>query len=150
MSAASRGRWVGLDVGEKRVGVAVSDALGATAQPLTVIPRRGGLATVEELAGLAAHLGVERFVVGLPLRLDGTDSPQTAKVRAFAARLAARGGIPVFLVDERLTTKQAERALVEGGACRARRRSAVDGVAAALLLQAALSGALLTPVEARA
>lgn len=131
-------RLLGLDLGERRIGAAVSDALGWTAQPLTTIPSRGLEADLERVAGLCAEHQVEGVVVGLPLRLDGTSGPEAERARAFAGRLAARLGIPVETWDERLTTRAAERAMVDADLSRARRRRSVDAVAAALMLQSYL------------
>lgn len=128
-------RIMGLDVGDKRIGVALSDELGLTAQGLTVLRRRGldaDLAALRELAG--AH-GVACVVVGLPRNLDGSLGPQGEKVLAFVDRLARELGLPVETWDERLTTRAAERALIAGDLSRARRRQVVDKVAAALILQ---------------
>ncbi len=128
-------RIMGLDVGDKRIGVALSDELGLTAQGLTVLRRRGldaDLAALRELAG--AH-GVACVVVGLPRNLDGSLGPQGEKVLAFVDRLARELGLPVETWDERLTTRAAERALIAGDLSRARRRQVVDKVAATLILQ---------------
>ncbi len=135
---AVMGRIMGIDVGSVRVGVALSDELGITARPHATIPRRGDRATAEALSSIAAENAVGRIVVGLPLRLDGGDQDVTRDARRLAKALAAASGLAVVTWDERLTTVQAERSLIEGGVRRARRREVVDQVAAALMLQSFL------------
>jgi len=129
---------MGLDVGDSRVGIALSDPLGATAQPLKTVDRDDG--TVASLAELVKELGVERIVVGLPLLMDGSEGRQAESVRMFVERLAGTVDVPVTLVDERLTTREAEAVLSEGGARRGERRGASDRVAAALILRAYMDG----------
>jgi putative Holliday junction resolvase len=126
---------MGLDVGERRVGVAISDELGMISSPLTFVQRRDGDLT--ELRDLAKVKGVDRFVVGLPTGLSGREGPQAATVRQFAEALGAavEPEIRVVLWDERLTTAVAERTLQESGAWRRRRKGDVDAVAAAVILQ---------------
>jgi putative Holliday junction resolvase len=131
-------RVAALDVGEARIGVAVSDELGLTAQGIGVVARVGGRRDLEALAALLAPYRPERLVVGLPLELSGAEGPQAAKVRAFATRAAEHLGLPLEYWDERLTTVAAERALLEADLSRRRRRQLVDQVAATLILQAYL------------
>ncbi len=126
-------RILGLDVGESRVGVAVSDAIGVTAQPLETVSRDGE--TVERLAEIVREHHVERIVVGLPLLMDGSEGAQALLVREFVATLSEKIDLPVTLVDERLTTKQAEAVLVGGKLPRNEKREAADRIAAALILQ---------------
>lgn len=126
-------RVIGLDVGMSRIGVAASDPLGKTAQPLETISRDGS--ELARLARLARDLEATAIVVGLPLLLDGSEGEQAARVREFAAELGGATGLPVSFVDERLTTKQAEAALAQGAVKRAKRREASDRVAAALILR---------------
>jgi putative holliday junction resolvase len=140
-------RWLGLDLGSKRIGVALSDPLGITAQPLIVLSSAGTQKDIEAIGGLVQKNEVAQVIVGLPLNMDGTESATTAKVREFTIKLAGRLGVPVFFVDERLSSKQAERAMIEGGARREKRKEKNDQVAAALLLDSALRGAHLVPVE---
>jgi putative holliday junction resolvase len=124
------GRVLALDYGSVRVGVAISDALRITAQPLEVIR----LERVEER--LPALLdGVDLIIVGLPRSLDGTEGPSALAAREFAERVRSLTGLPVEMVDERLTTTTAERALIEGGVRRSTRRQVVDKVAATVLLE---------------
>lgn len=128
-------RLIGLDVGDKRIGVALSDPRGLIAQPLTVIVRVGRARDLEALGRLIREHGAEGLVVGLPRRLDGTLGPQAEKAQAFGDEAGRRLGIPITYWDERLTTAQAERILIEAGVKREARKGRVDAVAASLLLQ---------------
>jgi putative Holliday junction resolvase len=134
---------VGLDLGERRIGVAVSDRGGLLASPWTVIERSGERSTDHtRVAALVAEVGAERVVVGLPVSLQGTEGPAARAAREEALALAQVVGVPVELADERLTTVTADRALRAGEQRRersaARRRQVVDQVAAAVMLQAFL------------
>jgi len=135
----SAGRVLGLDYGTRRVGVAVSDPLGITAQPRVVLDARDPR-LMEQIAGLATELGVERVVVGLPVSLNGTEGPAAAAAREFAAAVGEATGLPVELADERFTSVSAERVLVQAGLSGRRRRAVRDRVAAAVMLQAYLEG----------
>ena len=135
----SAGRVLGLDYGTRRVGVAVSDPLGITAQPRVVLDARDPR-LMEQIAGLATELGVERVVVGLPVSLNGTEGPAAAAAREFAAAVGEATGLPVELADERFTSVSAERVLVQAGLSGRRRRAVRDRVAAAVMLQAYLDG----------
>lgn len=128
-------RSFGLDVGTKTVGVAVSDGLGLTAQPVTTLRRSSLRADLTELRRLAEHHAVEHVVVGLPLNMDGTEGPSAAEARKFGDAVARQLGLPVEYWDERLTTTAANRVLLEADLSRARRKAVVDRVAAALILQ---------------
>jgi len=130
-----------VDIGSRRVGVAVSDPTGTIAQPLSTVPAEPADTLVERLAALAGEQEATRLVVGLPRRLDGGQGPEARAARALAGELRRASGLPVELVDERLTSVAAERALLAGGASRARRRELSDQVAAALILQSYLDGA---------
>lgn len=132
-------RIAALDVGDARIGVAICDELGLTARGVGVVRRRGGTRDLEAVAGLLAPFAPERVVVGLPLNLDGTEGPQAAKVRRFAARLAEHGGYRIELWDERLTTVEAEGVLRETGVHHRRRKQLVDQVAAAGILRSYLA-----------
>jgi putative holliday junction resolvase len=132
-------RVLGLDPGTRRVGVAVSDPLGITAQPRVVLDA-GDPRLMEQIAGLAAELGVERVVVGLPVSLNGTEGPSALAAREFAAAVGEATGLPVELADERFTSVSAERVLVQAGLSGRRRRAVRDRVAAAVMLQAYLDG----------
>lgn len=132
-------RVLGIDFGESRIGVALSDPTGTIASPLETVRRRRGkrppLRRLEEIA--QAH-GVTRLVVGLPLDLSGNETPWCGEVRAMGDALAARMDVPVAYVDERFTSARAERAVRGIGLPRSRReeKGRVDAAAAALILQA--------------
>lgn len=131
-------RFMGLDVGERRIGVAMSDPLGSTAQPFETIKRDEG--SVSRLAELVSELEVGKVAVGLPLLMDGREGEQARLVREFAADLAGAIDADVAFVDERLTTKEAESVLREGRVKRGKKRGASDRVAAALILRAYMDG----------
>lgn len=130
-------RVLGLDVGSKTIGVAVSDELGLAAHPRETIARRGTRADVEQVAAIVARERAERVVVGLPLTLAGEIGPRARRVLVFVDALRARLGaaVPVETWDERFSTAGAERALLEGDVSRARRKEVIDKQAAAFLLQ---------------
>jgi putative holliday junction resolvase len=133
------GRLMALDVGGRRIGVAVSDETRAIASPICYVERgRGDRA---ELRRLVARWEVERLVVGLPTSLSGREGPQAAEVRAYADALAADLDLPLDYHDERLTTTIAEKALIAQGARRAQRREQIDATAAAVILQGYLDAA---------
>jgi putative Holliday junction resolvase len=132
-------RFLGLDVGSKRIGVAVSDELGLTAQPvLTLIRRRNPRDDVRSLARLARRFSVAAIVVGNPLHLSGEQSPRSESTQAFATELGEFAGLPIHLWDERLTTREAHQILYEAGHPRQDHRRVVDQVAATLILQSFL------------
>lgn len=135
MLSANRMRVAALDVGEARIGVAVSDELGITAQGVGVVARVGGRRDLEALASMLAPYAPERLVVGLPLDLNGREGPQATRVRTFAEGAARHLGVPLEFWDERLTTVAAERVLLEADLSRRRRREVVDKVAATIILQ---------------
>ena len=128
-------RILGLDLGERRIGVALSDPLGLTAQPLTVLERRNPTADLQTLCGLVAKHGVERVVLGLPLSLRGTRGPAAQRAEDFGRRLEAVARIPVHFMDERLTTVQGQRVLREMATAPRKRKQVIDRVAAQLILQ---------------
>ncbi len=131
-------RILGLDFGSKTVGVAVSDPLGITAQPVEIVRRksesklRQTLARIEELA---KEYRAESFVLGLPKNMNNTMGERAEKSLAFKEMLEKRTGLPVVMWDERLTTVAANRAMMEGGVRRENRGEFVDSMAAALILQ---------------
>jgi len=134
-----RERFLALDVGSKRIGVAVSDELGLTAQPvLTLERRRSPREDLRSLARLARRFAVAGIVVGNPLHLSGDLSPQAAKIQAFAAALGELTSLPVHLWDERLTSREAHQILYEAGHDRKDHKRVVDQVAATLILQSFL------------
>lgn len=133
-------RYLGLDIGARRIGVAVSDELGLTAQPVLTLERRRSGSSISRddlrsLARLARRFGVAAIVVGNPLYLTGEESPQAARVQAFAAELGALTRLPIHLWEERLTTHEAHQILYEAGHARQEHRRLVDQVAATLILQ---------------
>ena len=129
-------RFVGLDVGERRIGVAVSDPLGMTAQPHGVVERRGARVDIVALMEKLQGFEIAGFVAGLPLEMSGNEGSQVERVRTFCERLEKTTGIPVAYQDERLTSVQSERLLESAGVRRERRRGLLDKMAAALILQA--------------
>jgi putative Holliday junction resolvase len=131
-------RILGLDVGSKTIGLAVSDPLGITAQGLQTIRRKNKRTDFELLERVIREHEVREIVVGLPLRMSGQGSRQSEKVSAFAGELGARFQLPVHLWDERLTSVQANRLLREAELSIAKRAAAVDRMAAVLILQSYL------------
>jgi putative Holliday junction resolvase len=131
------GRLLGLDVGTKTIGTALCDAGWSFASPALLIRRTKFQKDKAALADLAAQQGVKGLVVGLPLNLDGTDSPRTQSTRAFARNLDDMG-LPILLWDERWSTVAVERTLIEQDMSRAKRAELIDKMAAAHILQAAI------------
>jgi putative Holliday junction resolvase len=127
-----------LDVGERRIGVAVSDETGVIATPVATVLRGAG--DLDEIRRLVGKWEVDRLVVGLPTGLSGREGPQAAATRAYAATLIGHLGPepPLAFWDERLTTAIAERALIAAGTRRSQRRERIDAVAAAVILQSYL------------
>ncbi|MBI2863569.1 MAG: Holliday junction resolvase RuvX [Chloroflexi bacterium] len=134
-------RTLGLDVGDRRIGVARSDPEGILASSLMVLSRVGKKRDARAIAAVAAENEAERIVVGLPLNMDGGEGRQAAKVREFAEALAARTKIRVELWDERLSTVEAERLMQEAGRSPGERKAWVDAVSAAVILQSYLDSA---------
>jgi putative holliday junction resolvase len=131
-------RLMGIDVGESRIGIALSDPLGKTAQPFDTIARDGESAS--RIAGLASEQEVGLIVAGMPLLMDGTEGRQARLVRVFTSELSEATTVRIAFVDERLTTKQAEAVLAEGKVKRGKKKEASDRVAAALILRAYMDG----------
>ena len=131
------GRLVGLDVGTKTIGLALCDSEWSFASPAELIRRAKFGADLERLRALLLAQQVTGIVVGLPLNLDGSDSPRTQSVRAFARNLQPLER-PILLWDERWSTQAVTRALIDGDASRARRAELVDKMAAAYILQGAI------------
>ena len=137
-------RKIGLDVGDKTIGVAVSDALGLTAQGVTTIERVGIKKDTTAVLDLIKEYDCNRVVMGLPLKMDGSDSPQTEKVREFREKLENKlkssglGTIEIEYYDERLTTVMAEKVLIEADVSRSKRKNVIDKQAAILILQSYL------------
>lgn len=134
-AAKANGRVLALDVGTKRVGVAVSDALGWTAQGLTVLEREPATRFWERLSSLLEQYEVTEIVVGYPKNMNGTVGPRAKEAEAFAEQLRHRFRLPVRLWDERLSTAAAERSLLAADMSRKKRRRQVDKIAAVFILQ---------------
>ena len=128
-------RSLGLDLGDRRTGVAISDPQGFLAIPLTVLSNKDEDATIANILKLAKQYQVERIVIGLPYSLDGNLGRQANKVTAFAEKLSQYAKFDIQLWDERLSTKAAEKLMVEAGTKRNRRNQHRDAVAAAFILQ---------------
>ena len=132
-------RILALDVGEKRVGVAISDPLGFSAQPLVVLPRRPHGEFLKALDGLVREYEVGLVLLGLPRRTTGEKGPEAQRVLALAREITTKLGFKCETWDEWLTTVAAERVLLEGGLRRSERRQVVDKTAAALILDGYLN-----------
>lgn len=128
-----------MDFGAKRIGIAVSDELGLTAQPvMTLETRRNPRDDLRSIARLARRYSVAGIVIGNPLHISGEASPRAAKTQAFAAELGTLTGLPIHLWDERLTSRQAHEILYQAGHRRQEHKRVVDQVAATLILQSFL------------
>jgi len=125
-------RIMGVDIGEKRIGIAVSDPLGITAQGLETYTRKGNDA--EYIAQRAREVGASLIVAGLPLNMNGSEGPSAKMVREFMGEVSSLG-LPVEFIDERLTTVSAERILIEADVSRKKRRQVVDKIAAVYILR---------------
>ena len=128
----------GLDLGEKTIGVAVSDRLLSVASPLSTIRRTKFTADAAELLALCAAREIGGIILGLPLNMDGSEGPRCQSTRAFARNLMRLTDLPIAFWDERLSTVAAERALLEADTSRKRRSEVIDHVAAGYILQGAL------------
>lgn len=132
-------RLLGLDYGTRRIGVAVSDPLGISAQPLVIIEREDDASDLKRIQDIAAEKEAQKLIIGLPLNMDGSEGTSAAKVRKFAAQLEEAIGLPVEFFDERLTSVQTERMLVEeADMSRHKRKGVRDKIAASMMLQAYL------------
>jgi putative Holliday junction resolvase len=138
------GRILGLDVGARRIGVAVSDPLGLTAQGLPTLHRRNRRYDQSELRKIVREYEVSEIVVGNPLRMSGQTGAQAEKVAAFAEQIRQELSLPVHLWDERLSTAEAHRLLDETGIRDARRKEVIDKMAAVLILQSFLDARAAT------
>jgi len=132
------GRILAIDYGKARIGMALSDPLGITAQPLEVLKVKEVKDALTRIAGIVDEKGVERIIVGLPLNMDGSEGPQVAETRAFAALLRERTGLDPIEWDERLTSRQALSALGKQERSWRKRKEKMDAVAAQILLQSYL------------
>ncbi len=136
--AVDAGRTLALDFGDRRIGIALSDPLGVAARPLMTLARTSWAEDLDVIRKLAREQEVRRIVVGLPLDMDGMRGRRARITEAFMEKVKAATGLPVIPWDERLTTVQAERILLEGDVSRARRREVIDQVAAVIVLQSYL------------
>lgn len=128
-------RVLSLDIGDKRIGVAVSDELSVTAQGIKTIERSEIEKDIRGIEALIKEYGVEKLVIGLPKNMDGTIGPQGEKVLRFVDKLTKKVEIPITLWDERLTSISAERILIQADLSRQKRKKIIDKVAATLILQ---------------
>jgi putative holliday junction resolvase len=134
----ARGALIGLDLGSKTIGVAVSDPDRRLAAPVETIVRKRFNLDAERLFVLAGERRAVGFVLGLPVNMDGSEGPRAQSTRAFARNLAKLTELPIALWDERLSTAAVERALIAADASRAKRKAVIDQHAAAYILQGAL------------
>lgn len=128
-------RILGLDVGEKTIGVAISDPLGYTAQGVKTIRRQNKKVDIEELISLCSEYNVDTIVVGLPKNMNGTIGPTGEKILNFCELIKESINIPIKMWDERLTTVAANRAMLEADLSRAKRKKLVDKIASTYILQ---------------
>jgi len=132
------GKLMGLDLGTKTIGVAISDALRYSATPLETVRRQKFTQDAERLIAIAADSNVAGIVLGLPLNMDGTEGPRAQSTRAFARNLKGKLDLPLAFWDERWSTNAVERTLLDADTSRARRAQVVDKLAASYILQGAL------------
>ncbi|MBZ4652828.1 MAG: holliday junction resolvase [Peptococcaceae bacterium] len=128
-------RVLGLDIGDRRIGVSISDALGITAQGLETVERSEPEKDIQTIVDIIEKWEISKIVVGLPKNMNGTLGPQAEKVKEFIQRLQQEVAIQVVFWDERLTTVAAERTLLEGNVSRKKRKGVIDKVAANMILQ---------------
>ena len=148
MMPVGRGRWMAIDWGERRIGLAITDPAGIIASPAGVIERRAGKRPpVAELVRRATSLEATAVVMGLPLDGNGDDTPRSLECRRVGAELGKRTGLPVALLDERFTTASALRAIREMGGSTRGRKGDVDALAATVLLQQALRMGSLPAID---
>ena len=133
-------RYLGIDLGRARIGLALADDVLRSARPLKVVSRRGDASDLESLRDVAREYEVERAVLGLPRNMDGSEGPSARMARSFAPRLEEALGVPVELFDERLSTFEAESRLREQGFSAREMKDRVDAEAAAVILQGWLDG----------
>jgi putative Holliday junction resolvase len=138
MQAKEGDRILGLDFGSHRIGAAVSDPLGITAQPLSAIRRQGDRRDLEAIGTIVREYSVGTVLIGLPLHMGGEEGTQAKRTRLFAEKIREHLGVPVETWDERMTTVQAERHLIASGVRREKRKEIRDSLSAVFLLQSAL------------
>ena len=129
---------MGLDYGNRRIGMAVSDPLGLTAQPLPAIARTGDRKDIAEIGRRASEIGATSVVLGLPLLMNGDEGPAAVRAREFGARIEEEISLPVTMWDERMTTMQSERHLIDSGVRREKRKGLRDSLSAMFILQSVL------------
>jgi putative Holliday junction resolvase len=137
-AAEISGRILALDLGDRRIGFAISDPLGVAARPLMTLERVSRARDLERIRQLVQEHDVRQIVVGLPLDMDGTRGARALLTETFIGRVRSATGLAVISWDERLTTVQAEKVLIEGDVRRERRRDVIDQVAAVIILQSYL------------
>jgi len=130
-----RTRSLGLDIGDKRIGVALSDPDGILASPLTIINRREEGLDIEAITNIVEQHQVQQIIVGLPHSMDGSIGKQAEKVKAFTQRLCQHTQVPIEFRDERLSTVSAKRLMREANARKAKKKARDDAIAAAIILQ---------------
>ncbi len=135
----SQGRILGIDWGEKSIGLAISDPLGITAQALDTVRYSSPRKSIEEVARTIRPFKIKRVVIGLPLRLNGSSGTQAQRVREWGKKLSRTLDLPVVFQDERLTSQEAERVLLQANLRRKRRRELTDRLAAQIILQSYLN-----------
>ena len=138
LSLPPKARLIGIDLGSKTIGLAISDVERRIASPLRTLPRGAFAKDAEALTAIFSEHDIAGIVLGLPLDLDGRDNPRAQSTRAFARNLSTRTGLPIVLWDERFSTAVVTRSLIENDVSRARRAQVVDKMAAAYILQGAL------------
>lgn len=131
-------RIIGIDYGEKRIGIALSDCSGIIAMPHKVIECKCEKTVLNEIMRICEDTGADKIVVGLPLNMDGSSGKMSDTVKSFCESLCKTTGLPVEKWDERLSSAQAERALLEGDLSRSKRKQVIDKVAAQMILQSYL------------
>lgn len=132
-------RFLGIDFGEKKIGLAISDLLALTAQPLIVINRKSIKEDIEVINDIVINKNVAKIVIGLPLNMDGSEGEGAKNTRIFAEKLRNKINIPIEFLDERLTTAQAEKMLIdEADLSRNKRKKVKDKLAACIILQSYL------------
>ena len=135
---ANGARLLGIDLGEKTIGLALSDVSRSIATPLETLRRTKFTPDAERIRALVSRFGIGGLVIGLPLNMDGSEGPRAQATRAFVRNLNPLLGLPILFWDERLSTAAVTRTLIEADASRARRGEVVDKMAAAYILQGAL------------
>ena len=143
--AGDHGRLLGLDLGTRTIGLALSDLLRMIASPLETLARKKFSRDATQLEAVITEHDIAGLVLGLPRNLDGSEGPRAQSTRAFARNLSHRQAPPILLWDERLTTAAAERVLLEADTSRARRAEVIDKMAAAIILQSALDRLAIDP-----